>query len=681
MADDSLERQLLAEVLTGGETMGELAADDEVFRAAIDAFRALDGESMHALLERHGLLERCELICHWLRSKEAILLCLELAGLPPVTEDKPPDAREFADVVARVTADEELVELLASAVQERDGDAWRELIEKQELERFSHLLCHWVCVVYYRLVCEVVCQPIRIDRPHLIPELVTAGEALRRLAADEKVFAAAEKAVLANSCELVGEELGRIGLRVEPFCVLICEWFCSWRCVVLCLRLCRVFPLEAIESEIEEMRGFARAGGELAQRRASLDRLTAATLREDVETVESLVKELQFERYCIQFCHWVCFLRCQLFCVCVCPPSSLAVFTKIGALYYETAVSSDAPGNGLTIADSRAFYNTLRLNGGISVVDSAPRIEYRFEVVQTNPDGTKLANGNPIHDSDWVPVTPGQIGATNIGSFVRPHFPTPPFFDVVQVWVGASGPGIYEITPTADGWITVPPFTPTAPEFPTPGTGWRFVPGSDLIEFDTTTLAPSVVTVDETGVNAGSTAANPLQTDVYYGIRMRIRNQGDTTAGTDAGTCQHVAINNTRYDNISHHPYWPGGLFGANHELAVASVGIAELASAPCSLLKDTLTVEFTAAHSNLGSVTVSMEGPGGPYAFALNPAAAQNPGENWYGTADPSGGWTFKALDPCAYLLKLTVDPLLTTGDSDPLPLVDYIAFCKGHS
>jgi hypothetical protein len=678
MADDPAERQVLTEVLTGAETMAELAADDEVFRSAVDAFRALDGESMHALLERHGLVERCEVICHWLRSKEAILLCMELAGPPPVTDEQPPDAREFADVVARVTADEELVELLASAVQERDRDAWRELIEGQKLERFSHLLCHWVCSVYYRLVCEVVCQPIQIERPHLIPELVTAGQALGRLAANEKAFAAAEKAVLANRCETLGEELGRIGLRVEPFCVLICEWFCSWRCVLLCLRLCRVFPLEAIESEIEEMRAFAGAGGELAKQRASLDRITAATLREDLETVESLVKELKFERYCIQFCHWVCFLRCQRFCVCVCPPSSIAVFTKIGALYYETAVNGDAPGNGLTVADSRAFYDTLRLNGGISVVDGAPRIEYRFEVVQTNPDGTKLANGNPINDSDWVPVTPAQIRATNIGSFVRPHFPPPPFLDVVQVWVGAAGPGIYEITPTADGWIAVPPFTPTAPEFPTPGTGWRFVPGSDLIMFDTTTLAPSVVTVDETGVDAGDSAAGPLQTDVYYGIRMRIRNQGDTTDGADAGTCQHAAINNTRYDNISHHPYWPGGLFGANHELAVASIGIAELAAAPCSLLTDTLTVKFTAAHSNLGDVVVSMEGPGGPYAFTLNPGSAEDPGENWYGTADPDG-WTFSNLDPCAYLLKLSVDPLLTTGDSDPLPLLDYIAFCKG--
>ncbi|MGE5150523.1 MAG: hypothetical protein ACM3II_10425, partial [Rhodospirillaceae bacterium] len=119
--------------------------------------------------------------------------------------------------------------------------------------------------------------------------------------------------------------------------------------------------------------------------------------------------------------------------------------------------------------------------------------------------------------------------------------------------------------------------------------------------------------------------------------------------------------------------------FGASHELAVASIGVSELAAAPCSLLTDSLTVQFTAAHSNLGTIAVTLEGPGGPYAFDLNPATAEDAGENWYGTATPNG-WTFDGLSPCAYLLKLTVNVLLTTGDSVPLPLIDYLAFCKGE-
>ncbi len=681
MADPTPDRELLNEVLEGAQAMATLAVDEEVFRATVDAFRAEDGESMAKLLDRHKLAERCEVVCHWLRSKEAVLLCLELAGPPPVEEKELPDVREFAELVAKLTADEEAVELMARAVEERDRDAWQELIDNSELARFSHLLCHWVSTIHYRLVCDVVCDPIQIERPHLIPELQAAGHAIGRLAANEEVFAEATKAVLANQCETVGETLSAAGF--DGFCFVICEWYCNWRCLFVCLRLCRIFPLGELESEIGEMLEFARALGKLDK--SALERMAAANLREDVDTVESLAKELEFERFCVQFCHWVCFLRCQRFCICVCPPRSIAVFTKIGGLFYGSDVNSLAPGNGLTIADGRAFYNGLRLNGGISVVNAAPLIEYRFETVQVSYDGTTLAGGGPILPTSWVPVTPAQIEETNIGQFIRP-IAVPPFVEVIEVWVKKTGAGIFTITPSSDGWIAVPPMFPTPPMVPS--SGWQFVPGADLILFDTTSLAPTVVDIDETGVTAGTSANAPLQTDAHYGVRMRIRNQGTSGEGTEAGTCSHIAINNSYYNNISHHPYWPGGLFGASNELAVASIGIAELASAPCSELTSSLTVEFTAAHSNLGPVAVTLQGPGGPYAFDLDPAAAENPGENWFGTATPAlvgsppaPSWSFASLPPCAYLLQISVTVLLTTGDTEPLPLWDYIAFCKGTS
>ena len=49
MADE--ERELLDEVLSGSETMARIADDEETFPAAVDAFRAQDGESMHELLD------------------------------------------------------------------------------------------------------------------------------------------------------------------------------------------------------------------------------------------------------------------------------------------------------------------------------------------------------------------------------------------------------------------------------------------------------------------------------------------------------------------------------------------------------------------------------------------------------------------------------------------------------
>src|SRR3954451_10870614 len=223
------DRALLDEVVAGTDAMATLARDEGEFRAAVDAFRAWDGESMAKLLARHQLADRCELVCHWLRSKEAVILCLELAGPPPLEEQQPPEPREFGELVAKLTADEAMVRLMVDAVQDRDVAAWKTLIDKHGIERFSHLLCHWVCTVHYRLVCDVVCSPLVVQRPHLGPELRAAGAALGSLVRDEATFAEAAKAVLAGRCETLAVVLERAGFA--PFCFFVCEWFCSWRCM------------------------------------------------------------------------------------------------------------------------------------------------------------------------------------------------------------------------------------------------------------------------------------------------------------------------------------------------------------------------------------------------------------------------------------------------------------------
>src|SRR3954469_1551522 len=159
-------------------------------------------------------------------------------------------------------------------------------------------------------------------------------------------------------------------------------------------------------------------------------------LGEDSEQLQSLVKELRLERFCVQFCHWVCFLRCHLFCVCVCPPRTIAAFTKIGKYFYDSDIYSHPgtanPGHtGLTIADARAFYSVLRLNGGLSPVDGAPLIEYRFQTRPTDEFG-----GAPPPPA-WNAVTPDQIAPTNIGSFDRFNFATWTL-ETIEVWVNKS---------------------------------------------------------------------------------------------------------------------------------------------------------------------------------------------------------------------------------------------------
>ena len=151
---------------------------------------------------------------------------------------------------------------------------------------------------------------------------------------------------------------------------------------------------------------------------------------------------------------------------------------------------------------------------------------------------------------------------------------------------------------------------------------------------------------------------------------MRVREVGDAGAGIPAGTCQHIAVNNTLYDNILRHPTWMPQL--VSDQLAVVMVDIGQLQLDGCAQIGTDLDVLITTAHPTLGAVTVSMTGPGGPYSFTEPPAA---PGER-SGTATPN--FIVGDLAPCAYVVHLSVEVLLTTGDSTPTNRTDHIAFTK---
>jgi hypothetical protein len=197
------------------------------------------------------------------------------------------------------------------------------------------------------------------------------------------------------------------------------------------------------------------------------------------------------------------------------------------------------------------------------------------------------------------------------------------------------------------------------------------------------TMLPSFPATDETGVTAGNPANHPLKTDHCFGLRMRVRQQGKPATETDGGTCLVVAIDNTLYNNVNHHPDWDGWV--GNNEYAVYMVDIKELQPAGCAGITNSLTVLFTASHPNLGATFVQMIGPKTPafptgiYPFTL-PTPLPETGD-WYGVAAPNG-WKVSDLTPCAYIVQLSVDVLLTNGDQDfGPPRIDQIAFClTGH-
>ena len=721
----NLQQESVSKLATQGQAIGHLAQDSGAFAAAVAALESNNPAAFSWVLQRLELLPQCELLCEWIRIKLCALRCVELCG-PSDPKVAVPGLPGFARAIIQLASNEALLRRVVDAVSCGNVENYRAAIEEAKLQNFCELICRYVCSTIYRRICEVICtpQPAPALMVDAVLEIRADAEVLTRVVANEALTAAISKAATTLDCEPLREVINRIGFVRE--CEVICRLICVWRCVFVCRTLCiEPAPVLTGIDAVEEARKFALAARELVSQPRALSDLVGAVINNDAQAYAAIIERFRLGPFCAQVCAWICSEVCHEFCICVCPPELFPEFISIGGFDYQTQIDSALPATGLTNGDTRAFFGQLRLNGVLTQTLSGQPLEYRFEFQPLSVVTTKLAaaitaaqtsisvtssagfpsapfnvvigsaNGTyeimtvsaviatnwtvlrgrhgtaaaasaagatittaAVASGGWTPVPPAWIARTKIG-YAEVFHPTPtPHFEFPDVAVNPS-PGDIPAPFTVDGWIHVPQ-------------GSNIFLNGNMIDLISTML-PSFPAADETGVIAGNPGNHPLPTDHCFGLRMRVRQQGSAT-DSDGGTCSVVAIDNTLYNNVNHHPEWDGGV--TSNQFAVVMVDIKELQPAGCAGITNSLTVLFTASHPNLGAVSIQMIGPGGPFPFSL-PTPEPETGE-WFGVATPNG-WKLSDLTPCAYIVQLSVDLLLTTGDEDfGPPIIDQIAFCK---
>src|SRR5712691_9119968 len=462
MADESFELDVFRDLLEEAGVVGNLAQVEKPFDTAYEAFRSQDRNAFQGVLKQLGLVPRCHLVCEWIRIKECVLLCLELCG-PPKPADRPPDPRVVAEAIVRITSDPKALRELVQALEKRDQALFARFVKEHKLEPICHILCHWVCTIRFRLICRWVCNLEVKERPDLVHELQLAGRALRALLERRPVWDSAVAASNAGDAEKLGGIVQSAGLF--QFCDYICLFFCTFRCVLLCLRLCRQFPPEKIADPIKEAFAFAKATQSLGQHPLQLERLSAAVGAGDEKTFAALINELKLQRFCIQLCHWLCFLRCRRFCIRVCPPifnhpwfTHVGNFDILGDIDPGTGhTNTSHPGPGGVGGPDYGFFGCLALRGfcpKTSPAFSGAPMAYRF-IYQQGGSTTNITGGfvcEVLVGSRYTtwnanPFALQSVRIRGTGS----TSPTPP----------PPGPGIsppnHYIVPDAQGWIVVDP--------------------------------------------------------------------------------------------------------------------------------------------------------------------------------------------------------------------------------
>ena len=661
-------RDVVQDFMDEAAAIRPLAGSDDAFSAAFEAFAAGDSERFQGALKQVRLLPRCRLVCEWMRIKHCVLLCLRLCG-PPPDRLEPPDPRRLAEAVVRVTTDEKQVQRLAQIVEKGDRAAFQRFLKQHELTPFCHFFCHWVCLIRYRLLCRWICRPGPFEPPDFARELHTAGHALRMLL--DRGFDDALAASEAGDPEKLRGVVADAGLL--PFCHFVCEWFCSWRCVLVCFTLCRRFPLERFDEPLREALEFAQAVQRLRRRPEAVEDLVTAIEKRDEKAFGELVERLQLGRFCIQLCHWLCFLRCRRFCRLSCPePDTIPLFTHVGQYRVDPFYGDFQPG-GTTTAGDFAFTSTIPLIGILPDATALEPVEYRFQVAE--------------HPAlSFVDVDASMIRPTRIGQ--------------LQYWYWNAGLSIWTVG-SADYWVNNPGVAPaTIPQqlgpplsVPVNATvkagGWievprendltiggigRFVRNSDRLaeldtlrftdeQFDLRSPAPGLVAGDS--VPSASRSEAPTFR-ILFEARKVVGG-----AAVNSNQLDEIAFSNTLY-TYTRHPTWAGGDVTTR---TVCSLEIAELmppAGTGCDRLEDELNALFTAYHPYLDSVSLFFEG-NAPLPADVHPPSAS-------GEASGQELFDISGLAPCAYIVWLHASVRLTAGYGQigGATDTDHIAFCK---
>jgi len=346
----------------------------------------------------------------------------------------------------------------------------------------------------------------------------------------------------------------------------------------------------------------------------------------------------------------------------VVPPVTIpASFTKIGNIGDHFINETVASGNPNVIAaatgktqSGQAFYSCIALRGNLTKQLNGSPMEYSFETIETTgPGGAEIGV--------WKKVQASQMCTAVIGTFfVLTGDPMNPV-QIINYEVGPGG-GV-----DASGWIAVPQAANFAPNI-----------NGELLKLDTSSLNGATVNMAGLVQGQSTTTIAPLQQNRFFKIRMIKREAGNAATEVVAGVSNPVAMFNTVYQNVPQFGSW---MPQVSNEMGVACIDIQEMigGGTDCTPITNALHVNYTAANPNMGGVSLTLYGPGGPYAIQ-NVAPAGNVPET-FGTATQLHNPALvpvSSLAKCAYTVIFSVELKLTNGEFQHSNIEDWMSFCK---
>ncbi len=218
-----------------------------------------------------------------------------------------------SDAVGRLAQDSGAFAAAVAAFESKDPDAFRWVLNHQEMLPYCELICYWVRVKMCVLRCFEVCG---LPQEKVTPvNLQQFAGAIVQLASNDTLL---RRVVDSVSCGDGDDYRAAINeLKLNDYCHLLCHWVCAIIYRRVCERVCTPIR-EPLADAASEIRAASRVFAKLGENEKSLQEISKAAVALDCGLLGSSIQSAGFGPWGETICCWICVWWCAYACREVC---------------------------------------------------------------------------------------------------------------------------------------------------------------------------------------------------------------------------------------------------------------------------------------------------------------------------------------------------------------------------
>jgi hypothetical protein len=222
------------------EAIARITSDQRAVSELVEAVEKVDAALFERIVTDYKLERLCHLFCHWICVLRYRLLCRLMCA--PVSPERPKldlagEMRAAGQALRQLLERRGAFDKAVIAWNEGDADTLGAVIRDAGLVGFCHFICEWFCSLRCALVCLTFCREFPLPAiEHELQEARAFGSAVARLAKNPADLERLSAAVISSDAKAYSAIVKE--LKLQRFCIQLCQWICAERCRLFCIRVC-----------------------------------------------------------------------------------------------------------------------------------------------------------------------------------------------------------------------------------------------------------------------------------------------------------------------------------------------------------------------------------------------------------------------------------------------------------